>query len=105
MPRGTGSPGSVTSTAARRRLGVELARLELLAQARVQALELAADAVELLTAGAAQLGRQRAELAQGERQRARAAERLDARIFELGSRRGPLEQFAPLAFEAGSVLH
>ena len=71
----------------------------------MQPLELAAHAVQLLAARAAQLGRQGAELAQGERQRARAPERLDACVFELRGRRGPLEQFAPLALEAGGVLH
>ena len=85
--------------------GVELARLELLAQLRVQPLELAAHAVQLLAARSAQLGRQGAELAQRERQRARAPERLDACVLELRGRRGPLELFAPLAFQAGRVLH
>ena len=85
--------------------GVELARLEALAQLGVQPLELAAHAVQLLAARAAQLGRQRAELAQRERQRARATERLDACVFELVGRRGPLELLAPLPLQAGRVLH
>ena len=85
--------------------GVELGRLDALAQLRVQPLELAAHAVQLLAARSAQLGRQGAELAQGERQRARAPQRLDACVFELRGRRGPLELFAPLALQAGRVLH
>ena len=85
--------------------GVELARLEALAQLGVQPLELAAHAVQLLAAGAAQLGRQRAELAQRERQRARAPERLDACVLELVGRGGPFELLAPLPFQGGRVLH
>ena len=84
---------------------VELGASRALAQPRVQPLELAAHAVQLLAARPAQLGRQRAELAQRERQRARAPERLDACILELRGRRGPLELFAPLALQAGRVLH
>ena len=106
MPRGTGSPGSVTSTASAAQRDVELARLEAArAAAAVQPLELAAHAVQLLAARPAQLCGQRAELAQRERQRARAPQRLDACIFELRGRRGPLELLAPLAFQAGRVLH
>ena len=105
MPRGTGSPGSVTSTASARRAVSSSAVSMPLAQLRVQPLELAAHAVQLLAARPAQLGRQRAELAQGKRQRARAPERLDACVFELRGRRGPLELFAPLAFQVGRVLH
>ena len=86
--------------------GVELAATRAArAAGRAARSSAAAHAVQLLAARSAQLGRQLAELAQGERQRARASERLDARIFELGSRRGPLELFAPLSFQAGRVLH
>ena len=105
MPRGTGSPGSVTSTAAACSAASSSRVSKRSRSCDVQLLELAAHAVQLLAARAAQLGRQRAQLAQGERQRARAPQRLDACVLELAGRRGPFELLAPLPFQGGRVLH
>ena len=105
VPRGTGSPGSVTSTASARSAASSSRASKRSRSCGVQPLELAAHAVQLLAARSAQLGRQGAELAQRKRQRARAPERLDACVLELGGRGGPLELLAPLAFQAGRVLH
>ena len=105
MPRGTGSPGSVTSTAAARSAASSSRDSKRSRSSVCSSLELAAHAVQLLAARSAQLGRQLAELAQRKRQRARAPERLDACVLQLVGRGGPFELLAPLLFQGGRVLH
>jgi hypothetical protein len=86
-------------------LGVELPRLEAIAQLAVQLLERGAHAVQLLAPSSPQLCGEIAQLAQGPGERTRAAQGLDARVLELDGRGRALELLAPLLFERGRVVH
>ena len=78
MPRGTGSPGSVTSTASARSAASSSRVSSRSRSSRVQPLELAAHAVQLLAARSAQLGRQ-ARRARAARASARSSARAPRR--------------------------
>ena len=105
MPRGTGSPGSVTSTAA----ACSSASSSRVSKRSRSSVCSRSSSPRTRFSSWPRAPRnsagKRAELAQRKRQRARAPQRLDACVLQLVGRGGPFELLAPLLLQGGRVLH